>query len=420
MNCGSQLLINLGAMAHNLAVVRRIVGPHTALCPVLKADGYGLGAARLVARMARAGGDMFAVYTLAQAEELARPAVDARVLVLGPADGLDLTEGLTHLIGAGNLHLTVHGPKHLSIVARTAKRLGVRTPVHLEVDTGMRRGGCDANAAPAVLKRIVEHDSLHLAGVFTHFADAQTDPAFCAEQFGRFDLVLRQVAKYLTPECLIHAANSVATFRSQRYHCTMVRVGQAWAGYAGQGVRDAEFEAEMRDLRPILRWTSRIAHVKTVERGDTVGYRRTWTARRPTRIGLIPVGYADGYPPEHGSTDLEPKSSCIGLLVKSDKSMQRMFAPVVGAVNMDQMMVDLTDVARTLGDDHRSVNVGGLIELIGDDPELPNHLPTLAAGANASTHAMLARLNPRLPRTYVDDLSVETCTAPRRQAISVG
>ncbi|MCZ6811761.1 MAG: hypothetical protein O7D97_07115, partial [Planctomycetota bacterium] len=217
----------------------------------------------------------------------------------------------------------------------------------------------------------------------------------------------------LPPDCLIHVANTFATLRHRRYHKSMVRVGQAWAGFGPEWMSDGAFGRQAAALRPVVSWRSRIVHVKTIGRGTPVGYGSTWTAKRRSRIGLVPVGYADGYSTGLGSTDTNPKPACVGVVMDPPpaKGAAVRFVPVVGQVNMDQITIDLTELIPSGGGDSAQIGPGTTVELISPDPAAPNHLPALAKAAGTIPHELLCRLNPRIKRVYDADL-IPQPTAP--------
>ena len=261
----------------------------------------------------------------------------------------------------------------------------------------MSRGGCTPAEAPAITARISEHRWLRLAGISTHFARAGSDARFTNRQMSILDGVLDTCSPSTPDDCLIHAANSVATLRHRRYHKSMVRVGQAWAGFGAEHLPDGPFRKQAAELRPIVTWTSNIVQIKTIERGTTVGYGSKWTAPRRSRIGLVPVGYADGYPMGVTATDAEPKPACVRVDIA--KAGAAAFVRVVGQVNMDQITIDLTDLAAPRSRAPR-VGVGTEVELIGTDPKAPNHVPALARNAGTVPHQVICSLNPRIKRTY--------------------
>ena len=424
MSPTSLIHIDLRAVHENMRVLRAVVGSHCVLCPILKANGYGLGARQLAVTLAGAGADLLAVYSLQQAAEIAHESLTVPILVLMPVADFEPTDGLDALLATGRLHLTIHAPQQMTALTETAKRLGVVLPVHLEVDTGMSRGGCDLDEAPAIVHQIVTDamsKRLSLVGLFTHFALAKAvDPKYMNTQAARFEKLVEEVKDVLPDDCLIHTANSVATFRAKRHHKSMVRIGQAWAGYGADGLDNGEFLELGRQLRPVVSWTSQIVHVKTIEAGTPVGYRSLWTAKRTSRIGLVPVGHADGYPTGLASTDAKPGPTCVGVVSQDTSSSisQLHYAPVLGSVNMDQIIIDLTDIDPPDRGGSGRILVGTEVELISADAGAPNHLPTLAASAGIVPHALLAGLSSRLERVYHTDQPMRTTVSPPPALVS--
>jgi len=394
----SRIRINLSAVAGTIQDIRDIVGPESVICPVVKADACGLGAAPIARHLVSAGAGMLAVYTSAQAATLARAAVGGPILVLQPVREMDRIDEAYRLLIRGDLHLTVHDEEHLDDLGRIAEKFATVIPLHLEIDSGMTRGGCPAASAPGIARRISEHRWLRLAGMSTHFARAGTDARFTNKQLAVFDAVLKKCGSAVPDDCLVHVANSVATLRHSRYHKSMVRVGQAWAGFGAERITDGEFRPQAAELRPIVTWRSRIIQVKTIERGTSVGYGSHWTAKQRSRIGLVPVGYADGYPMGLAATDDEPKPPCVR--VDTGEPDGQGFVRVIGHVNMEQISIDLTDLCSPRKRHPPEIGVGTDVELIGTDPHAPNHVPTLARVAGTVPHHLLCSLNPRIKRTY--------------------
>lgn len=393
----SLIEIDLAAIDHNLDVVRTSLGggrkrPRPGVCAVLKADAYALGAVRLARRLEGLGVDMIAVYTPQQARELIDASIGTPILMLMPIRGLKRDDRLYRAACRGQLHLTVHDAPNLESLVAIADGLGISLPVHLELDTGMSRGGVpigqDRSQAGGLLARIDEHPRLRLAGIYTHFASADRDEALTRTQHDRFTRWLAARRDLVPPECLVHEASTFGVFRARTYHARMVRVGLALLGYAeGEFADPDEFELRRfaARLRPALRWTSRVVQLKDVGRRATVGYRSTWRAKRPTRLALVPVGYADGYPlalSNKGVAGIELPGGAIE------------HAPVVGRVSMDQLTLDVTDLPRD------AVRLGTTVELISALADAPNALPALASSAGTISHELLCRLSPRVPRAY--------------------
>ena len=400
MTDNSLISIDFDALDHNIKVVRDAVGPGVAINVVVKADAYGLGAARVARRLVQAGASMLTVYSPAQAEAL--EGVSVPVLVLQPVSRLERGGALHSMLVAGRLHLVVHDIHHVAELIVLADEHGVRLPVHLEIDTGLARGGCAPDEASRILQAVAARPELSLAGIMTHFSHAKTSAERCAAQMRAFDLFADAHRALIPPECVMHAASTYASLRGQSLHAGMVRVGIAWTGLAGDGPEDGERFAGCDDFRPAVRWTSSVIHVRRVARGTSVGYGWAWTARRDSTIGLVPVGYADGY----------PTLSALSPAVARDQAEPARWvrvrvgdwvaeAPVIGAVNMDQVCIDLT------GLDHMLAGLpnGGLgaeVELYGTDRSARTYLPAIAERVGLRPYELLCRMNPRIPRIAVE------------------
>jgi alanine racemase len=451
----SRLEIDLGAIERNFARVARIVGPGpdrtiggAGICAVLKQDAYGMGAARIARRLAVAGARMFAAYNLDEARGLFESVPDAPILVLMPVAGVDRNDPLYRAASGGRLHLVIHDLDQLVAVSELAGRVGVSMPVHVQVDTGLSRGGERPDEAARIVERVLTSSRVRLAGLMTHFSSPGDDPAHTDGQWNMFrEFVdrmspvlksavtnghgagtVRGAARGNLAELEVHAANSCGAFRSRRYHGTMVRIGEAlygmvggavW-GKAGPGIAEMEFGAAAVEMEPAVRWTSTISHIEEIPAGWPVGYGSTWQAPKrtdgkPTRIALIPVGYADGYPRSLGGA-LKGGPGMVGFtgrkwdrrtihathLGPHEAGYETLFAPIVGRVSMDQITVDVTDLPEShIVPGRAGLDLAGSeVELVGVDPSAPNHLPALASAGGTIAHEMLCRMGPRLERVY--------------------
>ncbi len=391
MTFTSRIEVDLSAVERNVAVLRRAIGPATALCAVLKADGYGLGAVRLAKRLAIAGLEMIAVYTPDQARALVDASLPGNlpILILMPVRELERADPLYRALITGQVHLTLHDHDTFNAVADIAQALGVTVPVHVEVDTGMSRGGAAPADALTLITRAAEHPRLRLAGIFTHCAASDSDAAQTRAQAESFDRLLDAASSRIPKDCLIHQASTHGCFRSRALHRRMVRIGHGLLGYAAEDFADPhniELLTLASELHPAVRWVSRIVQTKWIEPGTPVGYGCTWRAKRRTRLALVPVGYADGYPRQ-----LSNKAR-VGVELASGL---RAYVPQIGTVSMDQITIDLTDLPET------GLGVGSWVEIVGNDRTAPNHLPTLAKQAGTITHELLCRFGPRVPRHYI-------------------
>lgn len=404
MTDNSVISIDFDAIAQNMAVLRGMVGPSCAVNAVVKADAYGLGAVRVARRLVQSGAAMLTVYSPAQAEQL--EGLPVPVLVLQAVRTLVRGEAIHSMLVAGRLHLVVHDLHHVAELIVLADEHGVRIPVHLELDTGLGRGGCLPEEAAKILQAVAASPKLTLAGLMTHFSHAKSSGERCAAQLRAYELFVDANRALIPPECTLHTASSYAALRSRSVHAAMVRVGLAWTGFACDGPEGGEQLPGVANLRPSVRWSSQLIHVRRIARGEGVGYGWQWTARRDSTVGLVPVGYADGYPtlcahsPQAAREQGDP-SRWVRIVVDGRDGEVVAEAPVIGAVNMDQICVDLSGLERLLA----HLPGGGLgaeVELYGSDRGARNFLPTIADRMGIRPYELLCRLNPRIPRVAVE------------------
>ncbi len=395
MHDTSTIDIDLSAIDHNMTVIRRVVGDDCALCPIVKADAYGLGVSRVAKRLVNAGAHMLAVYSVRQAMETVAAINGAKpVLVLMPVSDLPREDEIARMVLAGQLHLVVHDKAQMAHLNACAAHLGCVLPVHLEVDVGMSRGGARPDEASRMLRTLARRGrdaaNLSLRGIFSHFSHSRFDHALTERQHEIFELVLSSNRRLIPAGVLEHVSSTYALARDARYHRSMVRFGLAWLGY---GLDELEAPSPLmtrEELRPVVRWSSRVVQAKRIPAGAAVGYGARWTASRPSTIALVPVGYADGFPALRDASSVGGQSIAI-----HSPSAGKVYAPVVGAVNMDQITVDVTDLCSCDAGEW----IGCEVELVSRDVTAPNHLPRLAAESRVIVHEFLTRLNPRIGRT---------------------
>ena len=397
----SWLTIDLGRLEQNvqgyLDATRHEGGVGTGgamVCGVVKKNAYGLGALPVARRLVAAGCGMLAVYSAAEAQELAGAGITLPILVLMPVQRIQRTDPLYRTAVQDRLHLTLHDLRQLEQLDQAGRNLGTRLPIHLHVDTGMAREGLTVEQAGQVLARRETLLGLRVAGVMTHFATADDDPGFAEQQHERFEAALDGFGDALPNDVLIHAANSYAVFRDRRYHRHLVRPGLGLYGYAGDSLRAGPSIAEAPETLPIVRWCTRLVHIQRYPAGATVGYHRSFKLQRDSVLGVAAVGYGDGYP---------VALSNRGVVRVELPGHHNGFAdcPVLGRVNMDQLVVDLTDAQAFVVGDPLDM-LFSEAELYSDDPAAPNAIPKLAGLADTHAYELLCRLSPRIPRRYVN------------------
>ncbi len=409
MRSTSVVNIDLSALDRNVRAIRDLISPQCELCAVVKADAYGLGAPRIARQLAESGVSMLAVYNLAQAEAIAAAGVNTPQLVLMPVREIEPGGAIHRLLLAGRLHLVVHSTSHALDLASIADQLGGGAiPVHLEVDTGMSRGGSVTSEAARVLAGIADDRRLRLAGVFTHFSASRESDECTHAQMDVFERFLEANASSIPSEVLVHAANSHALFRHPRFHRQMVRAGLAWTGLADASDVSS---TQHTSLESIVSWESSIVHVKEVPCGATVGYGSLFRTSRPTRLGVVPVGYFDGYP-----MTAKGDERWIRVIAETPSGARRYDAPVVGAVNMDQIVVDLSDVPSSLA--YGDGFIGMTAELYGRERTARNALTRIAHDCSTHPYELLCRINPRMARSYSTDASTAKPVTTLRPDVS--
>jgi alanine racemase len=317
-------VVDVGAVERNCARLARELEDDTALCAVVKADGYGHGAIEC-ARAALAGGaTVLAVAAASEAVELRREFGDATLLVMGALTPPELDAALE-----ARAEIAVWRPRFLKLLQRRAREHGLRPRVHVKYDTGMGRlGERDPDAVAELVRAVATSEDVELRGLWTHFATAdEPDSDFFDEQLSRFrDLAAALKAEH--PDLVLHAANSAATLRDPASHFDIVRCGIAVYGLDPFGE-----DPFSRELEPALELRSNVADVKRFEPGASAGYGQTWRAEVETWVGVLPIGYGDGVR--------------RGLSNHADVLVGGRRYPLVGTVSMDNVTIDLgadTDV----------------------------------------------------------------------------
>ncbi|MBC8523103.1 alanine racemase [PVC group bacterium] len=386
MHDQSLLRVNLSAIEQNCLAIRSHIGSHCKLCAVVKADGYGLGAIRIGKELAKHA-DMLAVYSADEAGALLAAGIETELLVLAPVYGVERFHPLYRGLINGNVHLVIHGEDQLEAVLQMAKRFGSAIKVQVKVDTGLRRGGCDVEEATHVLRKLFDDKRVILSGVMTHFSSAVHDQEMTKLQHRRFDEVILPLASKLPTNCLIHEANTAATVQWQWTHRNMVRVGLAWTGTVPPPIQGLD------SFYPVVSWTTHLAHIRSVKKGEQVGYGGTWCASRDSVIGVVPVGYAAGYPTGVGDDGNQAGAFVNVLCQRMEKSIGD--APVIGAVCMDQIAVDLTDISSS------KIRLGCGVELLSTRVCSKATLQNVSIAANVVPHAVISRISSsKVQRAY--------------------
>jgi alanine racemase len=311
--------VDRDAIEHNCArLLETLKGAR--LCAVVKADGYGHGAVECAGAALRAGAGWLAVVTTDEVAELRDAGIEAPVLIMGPlADRAEIERAI-------ELHADIAVWRERSVVlaAEAAALVSGVARVHVKLDTGMGRLGTrDRGEASRVLAAAEAAAGVRLAGVMTHFAtaDIPDDDGFFEHQLAAFT-DWSDVVRAEHPDVLVHAANSAAVLREPRAHFDMAR-----CGIAVYGLDPCNRDPFAHDLRPALALSSYLAEVKPCRAGESTGYGRRYVADRNTHLGVLPIGYGDGF--------RRALSGNADVLVAGAR------LPLVGTISMDSVAVDL-------------------------------------------------------------------------------
>lgn len=348
----SVAVINLDQLAANVGVLRGLIGDATKLMSIVKADGYGHGAIPVAKTALASGANELGVATVEEGARLRDAGVEAPILVMGPIGAMERRRAI-----ACNLMLVAGDPRFAAELAADVRASGRKDPlpVHLKIDTGMNRFGVAPAQAVEAARAIDSHPELRLDAVMTHLACAD-DPESNAtnRQAAEFDRAIDAIRAAGIAVPSQHIANSPGTINFPHLHRDRVRVGTAM-----YGLQPDPAMLLPAPLRPVMTVHSRISRIHELQAGDCVSYGGTWTAEAPCRVGLVAIGYGDGYD--------RSGSSRAWMEVRGQR------APVRGRVCMDQTVIGVPgdaqpdDLVTVIGDGQGGVapGVDQLAEMYG-------------------------------------------------------
>lgn len=359
--------VDLDAIAHNTRLIAAHVGERVMVLAVVKGDGYGHGAVKVARTALNNGASWLGVACVAEAVALRSAGISAPILSLGYTPPWQARAAVLH-----NVTCTLFSPDVAKALSRAAADLGSAAKAHVKVDTGMGRLGLLPDEVPGFVHEVSALPGLDVEGIYTHMADADgADLGYTRQQLECFEVVLARLrADGLLPR-LVHAANSAAALRLPSSHYSMVRVGIAL-----YGLNPSSDSPLPTGFRPALSFKCQVAQVKALPAGASISYGRTFVTQRPSRIAVIPVGYADGF--RRGPANWD------SVLVRGRP------APIVGRVCMDQTMLDVTDID--------GVRAGDEVVLIGSQGDLTITVDEVARRLGTSNYEVVSEILARVPR----------------------
>ncbi len=366
--------VDLAALKSNFHAISAFLAANAGPLPgtpgiiaVVKANAYGHGAPAVGMALQEAGATILACADIEEAIVLRQAGVGAAILVFGALSISDV-EGIFEY----NLTPTISSPGAGRSLQAAAARHGARLRCHLKIDTGMNRLGLRYDNLEFTLPEIVASKNLEIVAVYTHFATADDpDSPLFQTQRERFDQVLTRLPQLGIRPQLTHAANSAALLRDSRVWYDLVRPGLMMYGVVPPPL------ASTIPLTPVMSLRSRVVAVKGVRVDEVVGYGARWSAQRPGRIAVVPAGYADGL-------DRRMAGAC-SVLIRGRR------APIVGAVNMDMITVDVADVTVETGDE---------VVIIGRQGDDRIDVREIAAAIGTNPYEVLCRVGTRIQRIY--------------------
>ena len=369
MNLDStQLIIDLDAIRHNIRAVHERAG--VPVMAIIKADAYGHGAVE-IARHIDGDCAFFGVSSILEALELRQAGIEKPILILGYTPVAAFPEAIRQ-----GIRPAIFRYEDALALSQAATALGMTAKFHIAVDTGMSRIGFQVTPEEAdICARIAALPNVEAEGLFSHLATADcadlTRARHQAALFDQFDEMLHSRGVTIR---LRHLDNSAGVMN---FHCKyeLVRSGIVTYGM----YPSTEVDPSVLDLRPALRWESRITHLKTLKPGREIGYGGTYTTTRPTRVATIPVGYADGY--------RRNLSGRFYVLIRGKK------APILGRICMDQMMVDVTEIPDAALND--------TVVLVGKSGDLNISVEEIAAQGDSFNYEFVCGISRRVPRVYL-------------------
>lgn len=371
------LKIDLDRLVHNFKSLQAIAKP-AKVAGVVKANAYGLGSITIAREIEKEGADYLCVANMAEAMELRKSRIYLPILVLGY-----IKDDVFRDVIQNRIDITAYDYNQCFKLNEEARALNAVVDVHIKIDTGMGRLGFlidETNIEESIreIKKINSLSNVRIKGIYSHLSDADgEDFSYTQMQYEKFMEFIMFLDQEGITIPLKHISNDAGAIL-HGYYLDMIRCGLGLYGYYGSNVVR---ECNAVDLKPAVSFYTSVASVKTFQPGEQIGYNRTYTTDKVTKIAAVSLGYADGYP-----TALSNK----GYMIINGKR-----ADVIGKVCMDQTMLDVTHI--------EDVAIGDEVLVFGEKEESIIPLEEVAELANTITYDILCRISLRIPRVYYRD-----------------
>jgi alanine racemase len=369
------LEIDLDRMQCNYDEIRKVVPETADIMAVVKADAYGHGAARVARELMSFGVKRFGVATLSEALNIRKKSPQAQVLIMGYNP-----DYLAQAAVENSIRTTIYLKEQAELLSKTASAIGKDAIVHIKLETGMNRLGFPpTEGSLEIISDISKMDNIIIEGIFTHFPASDDDWDYTRKSMKSFVDFVSSLESMGIKIPVKHVNNSAAIMNFPEFSQDMVRAGVLIYGVYPFPEADREF----LPLKMCLSLKAQVSHVKNLKAGEKVGYGLTYTASKDIRVATLPIGYADGW-----SRDLSNK----GQVLLGGKR-----ASIIGRVCMDQMMVDVTGIDVSRGDE---------VVLMGRQGEDEITIEEIAALIGQIPAAVLCMFSRRLPRVYIKNKGI--------------
>lgn len=372
-NLSSWIEIDKNAFECNIISYKQALN-QARLIAVIKSNAYGHGIAQIASICEHnVNIDMMAVVCLQEALFLRSMNIKKDILILS------ILNGCFETAISQNIDLVAHDMDVILKLNNVGKKLNKKANIHIKVDTGLSRLGADAKTTLQHIKQIYELPFINIRGIFTHFADAESeDQTFTDYQIEQFSYLIRRIEDMNIDIPFKHASCSASTTTNLNSHFSAVRIGIGiyglWPSDDNKKITKQIFPKFC--LKPVLTWKTRAIQIKDISAGSFIGYDRTYKVEKDSRIAVLPVGYWDGY---------DRQLSNNGKVL-----INKQLASIIGRISMNLCMVDITGLNVSLDDD---------VILLGNSPEIT--ADDLAKRCKTINYEIVTRINPLIPRFIV-------------------
>lgn len=354
--------VDLKTISYNMDRICEMAGDRVAVMPVIKANGYGHGAVGIAPTLLEHGATYLAVATIAEALELREAYKKYPIFILGHTP-----DRLLHFVVENDITQTIFSKAQAQVLSEESKNVGKKAKVHLKVDTGFHRLGTENITE---LKEICSFKAIEVEGIFSHLALVNDEEN--KKQYEKFLNVIVTLEKEGISFKYKHIEDSISAVDFPEYRMNMIRPGALVFGLRG-------FHKGFVDVKQALTFVTKISQLHQVSKGEGVGYDYIWKAPKNTTIGTLPFGYADGYP--------------RSLSNKGYVTIKGIKCPIIGAICMDQCMVDLSGVP--------NVKEGDIAIIYGDGSNNSMTIEEASKLAETNKNEIVARITERPPREYI-------------------